>query len=185
MQLSDKYPFLTNYFLQAKNNDNYSVFQSILFYGSDLKAQYNLALYISKLLNCEKDFDEYCTCQNCRWIDSYEHPAVITVSKIDYKSTEDKTKTVISINQAKMIKNSLTTTSDYHRVFIFCGNSEGRTYLPDISYDLFQDMFFPEEDFYLDETGNPVFFVQPGILTPEEDGVLLFPVSLEFILDEI
>ena len=64
-------------------------------------------------------------------------------------------------------------------------NSEGRTYLPDISYDLFQDMFFPEEDFYLDETGNPVFFVQPGILTPEEDGVLLFPVSLEFILDEI
>lgn len=124
MQLSDKYPFLTNYFLQAKNNDNYSVFQSILFYGSDLKAQYNLALYISKLLNCEKDFDEYCTCQNCRWIDSYEHPAVITVSKIDYKSTEDKTKTVISINQAKMIKNSLTTTSDYHRVFIFCDKGD-------------------------------------------------------------
>lgn len=120
MQLSDKYSFLTNYFIQAKNSENYSVFQSILFYGSDLQSQYDLALYIAKMLNCEKNFDEYCNCQNCRWIDSHEHPAVITVSKTDYKSETDKTKTVISINQAKMIKNSLTTTSDYHRVFIFC-----------------------------------------------------------------
>lgn len=120
MQLSDKYPFLTNYFIQAKNSENYSVFQSLLFYGSDLQSQYDLALYISKLLNCEKDFNEYCNCQNCRWIDSHEHPAIITVSKVDYKPADDKTKTVISINQAKMIKNSLTTTSDYHRVFIFC-----------------------------------------------------------------
>ena len=120
MQLSDKYSFLTNYFTQAKNRENYSVFQSILFYGNDLQSQYDLALYISKMLNCEKNFDEYCNCQNCRWIDSHEHPAVITVSKVDYKPADDKTKTVISINQAKMIKNSLTTTSDYHRVFIFC-----------------------------------------------------------------
>ena len=120
MQLSDKYSFLTNYFTQAKNSDNYSVFQSILFYGSDLQAQYDLALYLAKLLNCEKNFDEYCSCQNCRWIDSHEHPAVITVSKADYKPANDDSKTVISIKQAQMIKTSLTTTSDYHRVFIFC-----------------------------------------------------------------
>lgn len=64
-------------------------------------------------------------------------------------------------------------------------NKEGRTYLSDNSYDLFEDMFYPEEDFFLDETGNPVFFVQPGLLTPEEDGALFFPISLELILDEI
>ena len=58
-------------------------------------------------------------------------------------------------------------------------------FLPDATYDLFCDMFYPEEDFYLDASGNPVFFVQPGILTEEEDGVLLFPLSLETILDEI
>ena len=64
-------------------------------------------------------------------------------------------------------------------------NREHRDYLPDITYDYFQEMFYPEEDFYLDETGNPVFFIQPGVLTPEEDGVLLFPVDLDYILDEI
>lgn len=120
MQLSDKYSFLTNYFLKAKNTNNYSAFQSILFYGSDLQSQYDLALYIAKLLNCEKNFDEYCNCQNCRWIDSHEHPAVVTVSKVDYKTDDDTSKTVISLKQAQMVKSSLTTTSDYHRVFIFC-----------------------------------------------------------------
>ncbi len=120
MQLSDKYSFLTNYFLKAKNTNNYSAFQSILFYGSDLQSQYDLALYIAKLLNCEKNFDEYCNCQNCRWIDSHEHPAVVTVSKVDYKTDDDTSKTVISLKQTQMVKSSLTTTSDYHRVFIFC-----------------------------------------------------------------
>lgn len=126
MQLSDKYEFLTKYFNEAKNTDNYSVFQSLLFYGSDLESQYKMALYVAKMLNCERDFDENCNCQNCRWIDSHEHPAVITVSKVDYKPEDDASKTVISLKQAQMIKNSLTNSSDYHRVFIFCdkGNND-------------------------------------------------------------
>ena len=78
------------------------------------------------MLNCERNFDENCNCQNCRWIDSHEHPAVITVSKVDYKPEDDTSKTVISLKQAQMIKNSLTNSSDYHRVFIFCdkGNND-------------------------------------------------------------
>ena len=126
MQLSDKYEFLTKYFNEAKNTDNYSVFQALLFYGSDLESQYKMALYVAKMLNCERNFDENCNCQNCRWIDSHEHPAVITVSKVDYKPEDDTSKTVISLKQAQMIKNSLTNSSDYHRVFIFCdkGNND-------------------------------------------------------------
>lgn len=120
MQLSDKYSFLTNYFNEAKNTNNYSVFQSILLYGNDLETQYKMALYIAKLLNCEDDFNEFCSCQNCRWIDSHEHPAVVTVSKEDYKPNDDKTTNVISVKQAQKIKTSLTNSSDYHRVFIFC-----------------------------------------------------------------
>jgi hypothetical protein len=44
--------------------------------------------------------------------------------------------------------------------------------------------FFPEEDFYLDETGNPVFYLEPGFA---KDGgePLLFPISIEEILDEM
>ena len=64
-------------------------------------------------------------------------------------------------------------------------NEAGYDYLPDVTRAFFDDMFYPEEDFYLDATGNPVFFVQSGILTQVSEGVLLFPLSLETILDEI
>ena len=43
--------------------------------------------------------------------------------------------------------------------------------------------FFPEEDFYLDETGNPVFYLQPGFA--EEGEALTFPLSIEEIRDEM
>ncbi len=64
-------------------------------------------------------------------------------------------------------------------------NSGDLVYLPDVTYEFFSEMFYPEEDFYLDEKGDPVFFIQPGILCEEEQGVLLFPLPLETILDEI
>ena len=44
--------------------------------------------------------------------------------------------------------------------------------------------FFPEEDFYLDETGNPVFYLQPGF-AEGTDELLCFPISIEEILDEM
>ena len=43
---------------------------------------------------------------------------------------------------------------------------------------------FPEEDFYLDETGNPVFYLQPGF-AEGTDELLRFPISIEEILDEM
>lgn len=125
MQLSDKFPFLINYFNESVKNQSYSNFQSILFYGSDLEAQYKLALYVAKLLNCNADLDvENCNCQNCRWIDEQTHPAVMTLSKYDGKPEDDESKTVISLKQAQYVKNSLNTSSDYHRVFIFCDKNK-------------------------------------------------------------
>ena len=44
--------------------------------------------------------------------------------------------------------------------------------------------FFPEEDFYLDETGNPVFYLQPGFAGNSGD-LITFPVSIEEIMDEM
>ncbi len=50
-------------------------------------------------------------------------------------------------------------------------------------------IFFPEEDFYLDENGEPVFYLQPADVyyddVPEGTGLLIFPLTLEDILDEL
>lgn len=117
--LKQKYPFLTEYFEQGIANEKRSIAHSILFYGSDVNAQYDLALEIARNLNCLEDKSENCNCLNCRWIRENSHPAVLTISKIDNKEADDS-KTVISVKQAKFVKNSLLTTSQYHRVFIFC-----------------------------------------------------------------
>ncbi len=110
--------FLDNYFPTAINNDKLA--HALLFYGADVGAQYDLALEIARLLNCTGDRSENCQCLNCKWIRENKHPAVLTVSRVDNKPTSDTTKTVISVEQARMIKNSLSVSSDYHRVFIFC-----------------------------------------------------------------
>lgn len=50
-------------------------------------------------------------------------------------------------------------------------------------------IFFPEEDFYLDENGDPVFYLQPSDIyydeVPEGAGLLTFAIPLEDILDEL
>ena len=120
MLLSDKYPFLTNYFTQALSVGNRALPQSLLFYGNDLKSQYELATEIARLLNCQKDKEDECDCLNCKWINENSHPAVMTISRIDNKPEDDGSKTVISVKQSQMIKELLMNTSEFHRVFIFC-----------------------------------------------------------------
>lgn len=124
MHLSDKYPFLTKYFENGIKNPDKSIAHSILFYGNDLNAQYSLALYIARLLNCKKDKTYDCNCLDCNWIINGEHPAVLTISRIENKPEDDDSKTVISVKQANMIKQSLMNSSDFHRVFIFCDRDD-------------------------------------------------------------
>lgn len=58
-------------------------------------------------------------------------------------------------------------------------------YYDDLTYEIFEANFYPEEDFYLDADGNPVFFLQEGTVAPVSTGVLYFPFTLEELLDEI
>lgn len=118
--LEEKYPFLMKYFKSGVENPTKNIAHCILFYGTDLDAQYLLALEIARLLNCTGDKSASCNCLNCNWIRQNQHPAVLTVSKVDNKPSNDESKTVISIEQARMIKNDLLVTSEYHRVLIFC-----------------------------------------------------------------
>ena len=124
MLLSDRYPFLTDYFAKAVMGEHNALPQSILFYGSDLEAQYTLAKEIARLLNCKEDKSDNCECLNCKWIRDNSHPAVLTYSRLDNKPEDDESKTVISIKQAQKIKENLVSASDYHRVFIFCDRDE-------------------------------------------------------------
>lgn len=129
--LKEKYPFLTDYFEAGFKNKLRTIAHSILFYGHDISVQYELATEIARLLNCKETKQKNCCCINCNWIRNKQHPAVLTVSKIDSKPSDDDTRTVISIAQARMVKNSLLNTSDYQRVFIFCdAKMEGETWVP-------------------------------------------------------
>lgn len=124
MLLSDKYPFLTEYFTGALTAKERALPQSILFYGNDLDAQYTFAMEIARLLNCKEDKKDDCECLNCRWIRENSHPAILTISRLDNKPDDDESKTVISIKQSQMIKEILMSTSEFHRVFIFCDRDD-------------------------------------------------------------
>ena len=120
MPCLDKYPFLTDYFEKGIQNPDKNIAHCILFWGHDIEAQYELALEIARLLNCKNNGEKDCDCLNCNWIRENSHPAVLTYSKVDNKPSDDDSKTMFSINQARMIKNDLAVTSDYYRVLIFC-----------------------------------------------------------------
>ena len=55
-------------------------------------------------------------------------------------------------------------------------NVEG-DYLYILTLDSVRSALYPETDFYLDENGNIVFFIEPGLLAGEIAGVLLYPFS--------
>ncbi len=118
--LYENYPFLMRYFENGVNNPAKNIAHCILLYGNDIQAQYDLALEVARMLNCTGTHTRDCQCLNCNWIRENKHPAVLTISKVDNKPSNDTSKTVISIDQARMIKNDLLITSEYHRVLIFC-----------------------------------------------------------------
>lgn len=127
------------YFESGVNMKDKNVAHCILFYGSDLQSQYDLAMEIARMLNCTGTHTSSCQCLNCNWIRENQHPAVLTISKVDNKPSDDTSSTVISIKQAREIKNNLLVTSDYHRVFIFCdrdkdGNIQGLN-IKNFTYD--------------------------------------------------
>ena len=124
MLLSDKYPFLTDYFNKLLNSEKHPLPQSILFYGNDLDSQYIFAKEIARYLNCKENKSDDCECLNCKWIKENSHPAVITISRVDNKPEDDDSKTVISVKQSNNIKETLMNSSEFHRVFIFCDRDD-------------------------------------------------------------
>ena len=64
-------------------------------------------------------------------------------------------------------------------------NQDGSAIYPDMTQEEFEWCFYPEEDFYLDEACNFVFFIQEGIIAPAEAGPFFFSITLDEMLDEL
>ncbi len=58
-------------------------------------------------------------------------------------------------------------------------------YDPDLTLDGLKHAFSPESDFYLDENGNFVFYLQAGAISSEVNGILTFPFSLAELLSAV
>lgn len=147
-KFTKNFPFASNYFSKLLETDKKRFPQSIVFEGSDVYAQCFFSLELARMLNCLEDSSSDCSCLNCRWIREGKHPAVNFISQLHYKSSDDDSKTVISVAQAKNIEKELRETSDYHRFFIFfdakpvpCDKNAQKSiekYAPD-GYGIFSD----------------------------------------------
>ena len=74
----------------------------------------------------------------------------------------------------------------YHIILDEVQNHPDRySLLDDFSEQDLANYFLPENDFYLNENGDPVFYVEPGIITDETDGYLFFTIPIEEIKDEM
>ena len=63
--------------------------------------------------------------------------------------------------------------------------AEGSPIYEDMTFEEFEWGFYPEEDFYLDAEGNFVFFLQEGMIAPQEAGQFFYTITLDELLDEI
>lgn len=97
--------------------------------GSNTMDMYALAIETARVLNCKNGAGN-CICNNCGWVRQNRHPAVITVSPIDYvhPNKDGKAKTVVTVEQARELRQVLAVSSQYHRVVIITDAKEGKEY---------------------------------------------------------
>lgn len=124
--LKNKQPFATKFFEKAITLNDSKLVHSYMFTGSNICEQYSLALELAKILNCQQGSTLHqsdCTCVNCSWINQNKHPAVTTISPVDFNFDAEGNKTspstVIKVEQARYLRNILAKSSNYYRVVIF------------------------------------------------------------------
>ena len=60
-----------------------------------------------------------------------------------------------------------------------------KAYFPDLTEEDVRKAFTPQEDFYFNEDGNFVFFIQAGTIAGEVEGVLSYPFSMAELLSAV
>lgn len=126
-EIKTRYPFASRFFELALTGKENRFANGFILSGNNLISQYKIALDIAKYLNCTGSKTPDCNCVNCSWIAQNAHPAVITISPIDFTEKELKK---ISVNQIRALRNNLGVTSPYHRVIIITDAGETECGLP-------------------------------------------------------
>ncbi len=128
-EIKTKQPFASQFLESALVPGKEKLANSYMLTGSNTMDMYFLALETARILNCSGKTKD-CACTSCGWIAQNRHPAVITVSPVDYvhHNKDGKPRTVITIDQARGLKQSLSVSSQYHRVVIFTDAKEGKEY---------------------------------------------------------
>ena len=121
-EFKNNFPFLSKFYEAAISDNASKMSHAYILTGSDSMAQYYAAIQTAKVLNCKTKLPD-CKCINCQWINQNRHPAVITVSPVDFTYTAEGAKatsaTVIKVDQARYLRKILATSSPYQRVIIF------------------------------------------------------------------
>ena len=126
-EMKSQYPFASKFFELALSGTENRFAHGFILSGNNIAMQYKMTLDIAKYLNCTKSKTQDCDCVNCSWIAQNAHPAVITISPIDYTEKERKK---ISVDQIRKLRNNLGVTSPYHRVIIITDAREAECDLP-------------------------------------------------------
>lgn len=108
-EIKEKQPFSARFLESALVPGRERLNSAYIFTGNNTNDMLFLAKETARILNCANKTED-CTCVNCSWIRQDTHPAVILM---------EPEKTVITINQARELKQSLFVSSQYHRVIIF------------------------------------------------------------------
>jgi len=144
--IKTRQPFASQFLESALTPGSEKLANSYLLTGSNMLDMYFLATETARILNCESK-TAGCACNNCQWVKQNRHPALITISPIDYihANKDGKPKTVVTINQALRLKNSLGVSSRYHRVIILTGAAEGKEYesQSDLLWQNFREFISP------------------------------------------
>ncbi len=144
--IKSRQPFASEFLESALTPGREKLANSYLLTGSNMLDMYFLAVETARILNCESKTAN-CNCTSCQWVKQNRHPAMTTISPIDYihANNDGKPKTVVTINQARHLKQSLNVSSRYHRVIVFTGAAEGKEYdaQSEIQWEGFREFISP------------------------------------------
>ncbi|MEW5821977.1 MAG: hypothetical protein AB1782_17415 [Cyanobacteriota bacterium] len=137
-QLIIEQPFASKLFISAINKNRLA--QAYMFTKGQPIVQYHFSMELAKILNCNNKINNLpCnTCTDCKWISSNTHPAVMTISPVDFvpqrgdlgdegsdgsarTAKAKRSKNSIKVDQARLLRKNLSGSSKYHKVIIFTG----------------------------------------------------------------